>query len=159
MALAGAGIALKMTMIREDIQNIMYALTLATRPKKARRWLRMGGFKRLKRRGVDLFAYWDKRLKEANKNDIQLFEKVLLEYSLSKKLSPKFVWLGDRWMPQKKNRLKATAREIQERMSLCFECVHFDPVPFNGTGRCSKCWCPIASKVSSAVDYCPEGNW
>lgn len=144
-----------------DIHNIMYALTLADRPRYKEKWVKGGWFRRFGEKR--LFSYWKRRLDKANHNDLKLYEITLSLYQRRRFHPENYAWLGENlpsgWLPQEKKMKLASEGEISERQAKCFECEYYDPIAFNGAGRCKKNWCPTIAMTSFSSNECPSGRW
>ncbi|NDG72296.1 MAG: hypothetical protein EBY32_13575 [Proteobacteria bacterium] len=65
---------------KEELKKIIYALTLRDRPDEMRdKWLKKG-FRKINRNPLALITYWENRLSNGDREDIDLFESVLADY-------------------------------------------------------------------------------
>ena len=62
-----------------ELQKIIYALTVKSRPHNRERWI-ASGFRKINRRPGALFSYWKKKLEEGDPGDLLLFSETLGEY-------------------------------------------------------------------------------
>jgi hypothetical protein len=163
---------------REDLEPIIYALTLQDRAKNRHKWLSRG-FKITNARPGFLFAYWDCRLSKGDEADLQMYREVLRRYQIYKNRTNPVVSSTNNSNTVKpptaseraESFAKATARwvksgmqiadesEIESRNKICFGCEYWDAKALKGTGRCKKCGCSTWAKVRLASESCPVGYW
>lgn len=49
--------------------------------------------------------------------------------------------------------------QLNERLSMCASCEHWDKQAFKGTGRCKLCGCSTQAKLRLATEKCPIDKW
>lgn len=55
--------------------------------------------------------------------------------------------------------LKASKKQINERLEICKGCEFWDSRAWNGTGKCTKCGCSTYAKLRLKTEKCPIGKW
>jgi hypothetical protein len=49
--------------------------------------------------------------------------------------------------------------QIEERLMICNQCVHYDPTAFSGAGKCGICGCNMELKLVMDTERCPLEHW
>ena len=49
--------------------------------------------------------------------------------------------------------------QIEERLLICNQCVHYDPTAFSGSGKCGVCGCNMEIKLVMDTERCPLDHW
>ena len=150
---------------KENLEPIIYALTLEDRPEKRYKWLSRG-FKITNARPNFLYEYWSCRLQKNNKEDIELYKKVLARYRSVMAQNEKPSTLNmvssaatavKKWVSS--GAQSATAEQIEIRKNICKGCEFWDSTALKGTGRCTKCGCSTWAKIRLPTESCPIGKW
>jgi len=154
-----------MTINKEELKPIVYALTLEDRPAKRDKWLSRG-FKITNTKPNLLLDYWHCRLEKGEERDIDMHKKVLARYRsvMDKKEQPStLAMIGSaatavtKWVSS--GARNATEEQIEIRKNICKGCEFWDSVALNNTGRCTKCGCSTWAKIRLATEACPIGKW
>lgn len=68
---------------KEDLEQLVYALTLQDRPTKRHLWLSRG-FQITNKKPGFLFSYWDNRLRKGQIKDMVMYEETLERFKRAK---------------------------------------------------------------------------
>ena len=49
--------------------------------------------------------------------------------------------------------------QIEDRLMICNQCVHFDPAAFSVAGKCGVCGCNMEIKLVMDTERCPLEYW
>lgn len=158
---------------KDDLEPIIYALTLKDRPERRHKWL-LRGFKIVNARPGFLFRYWDCRLKRGNPDDQKMYHEVLEDYKKSIAAS-KNVVVTPAPEPTMAEMAATAARAVagwvkagvpvatpdqyEIRRRVCVSCEHWDSQALRGTGRCKLCGCSTWAKLRLATEKCPVDKW
>ena len=162
---------------KEELEPIIYALTLRDRPDKRSKWLTRG-FRITNSKPGFLLSYWDCRLQKKNPDDLEVYRYTLAKYKrhlefenmnpaptvqaipvrpTGKQMVESATKAVANWA--KSGMQMADAVHVQERKAICFGCEFWDSEALKGTGRCKKCGCSTWAKIRLATESCPIGMW
>jgi hypothetical protein len=131
----------------EQIEKIMYALTVNRKPSARVLWLARGAINKLfKFQRFSLLDYWEKRIREEPKT-AQLAQETYEEY------------LEGLNSESQEDQPPSEPAYVAKRGDICAACQWREEGGVNGAGVCAQCGCNIWTKIRIPKSTCPVQKW
>jgi glycosyltransferase involved in cell wall biosynthesis len=166
---------------QEDVNEVMYMLTMQLRPKFAALWKKKG-FNKINRRGfrkkenVLMLYWWNKcqtdesvmalacRMKDSQAQWAKLYPKKPPGATPQPEHKPSALQMASNLAKSMAKWAEAgfelaSTEVLNRRLEVCGGCDLWDSTALGGTGRCRECGCSTQAKLRLASEKCPLDKW
>lgn len=131
----------------EQIEKIMYALTVSRKPNSRALWLDGGRINKIfKFHRFSLLKYWEKKIQrepDVLKQALKIYEEYLESVNVK----------------QVEDRIIEAQGYVSSRDKICGGCEWREDGGINGGGVCGQCGCNIWTKIRMLSATCPIQKW